>query len=173
MRHGSNATIHMLLYLSWHTIRPGMGIHHCQWGEAYTRQDISKRCNELDLTRKRSSHEAYRTNTPANIDKVLWFVSLPPPLGVLNIRLDRLIDCDETGFGLSTVKTKYGRGHTTWRIRYPSHYTRTEPKINVLMVIEAGSHTVPPFVDGSVMFPRRCLFISQSNCDHYMFGDFV
>ena len=142
-------------------------------GGTYTRQDISKRCNELDLTRKRSSHEAYRANTPANIAKALWFVSLPPPLGVLNIRLDRLIDCDETGFGLSTVKTKYGRGHTTCRIRYPSHYTRAEPKINVLMAIEAGSQTVPPFVDGSVMFPRRWLFISQSNCDQYMFGDFI
>ena len=30
-----------------------------------------------------------------------------------------------------------------------------------------------PFVDGSVMFPRRWLFMSQNNCDQYMFGDFI
>ena len=142
-------------------------------GATYTRQDITKRCAELRLTRKKSSHEAYRANTPTNIAKALWFVSLPPPLGVFNIRLDRLIDVDETGFYLSNVKTKYGRGHTTCRIRYPSHYTRSEPRINVIMAIEAGSQTVAPFVDGSIMFPRRWLFISQNNCDQYMFGDFI
>ena len=142
-------------------------------GATYTRQDISKRCTELSLTRKRSSHEAYRANTHANIAKALWFVSLPPPLGVLNIRIDRLIDVDETGFYLSNIKTTYGRGHTTCRVRYPSHYTRSEPKINVIMAIEPGSQTVPPFVDGSTMFPRRWVFISQSNCDQYIFGDFI
>ena len=108
-------------------------------GVTYARQEISKRCTELNLTRKRSSHEAYRANNPANIAKVLWFVSLPPPLGVSDIRIDRLIDMDETEFYLSHVKTRYARGHTTYRVRYPSHYTCVEPNINEIMAMEAGS----------------------------------
>ena len=96
-------------------------------GKIYTRQDITKRYNELNLTRKRSSHEAYRVNTPANVAKAIFFVSHPPPLGVSNIRLDQLIDMDETGFYLPNVKTKYGQGHTSCWIQYPSHYTRADP----------------------------------------------
>ena len=94
-------------------------------GSTYTRQDISKRCAELNLTRKRSSREAYKANTPMNITKAMWCVSLPPPLRVLSIRLDRLIDVDETGFYMSSIKNKYGRGHTTCRIHYSSHYVRS------------------------------------------------
>ena len=58
------------------------------------------------------------------------------------------------GFYLSSIKSKYGCGRRTCRIRYSSHYARSEPKINVVMVIEAGCQLVQPFVDGSVMFPR-------------------
>ena len=92
-------------------------------GMIYSRQDISKRCSELDLTRKRSSQEAYKANTDENIAKALWFVSLPPPLGVLNVRMDRLIDVNETGFYLNSIGPSYGRGHTACRIRTPAHYT--------------------------------------------------
>lgn len=41
------------------------------------------------------------------------------------------------------------------------------------MAVEAGSRHVPPFWDGSVQFPRIWIFISQGNCDQYMFGDFI
>ena len=108
-----------------------------------------------------------------NITKALWYVSLPLPLGVSNIRMDRLIDVDETRFYLSIIKTKYGCGLTTCCNRYPSHYVCLEPKVNVTMDVEAGSCTVPPFNDGSIMFPCRWVFISQSNCNQYMFGDFI
>ena len=142
-------------------------------GMVYSRQDISKRCSELDLTRKRSSQEAYKANTEENIQKALWIVFLPPPLGVLNVRLDRLIDVDETGFYLNLIGSSYGRGHTACRIRTPAHYTRNEKKVNVIMAVEAGSPLVPAFRDGLIQFPRRWIFISQGNCDQYMFGDFI
>ena len=142
-------------------------------GATYTWQDITKWYAELELTRKKSSHEAYRANTSANIAKSLWCVSLSPPHGILNIRLDRLIDVDKTGFYISNMKTEYGCGNTTCRIRYTSHYTRSEPKVNVIMNIEAESYTMQPFVDCSIIFLRRWLFISQNNCYQYMFGDFI
>ena len=71
------------------------------------------------------------------------------------------------------MKKKYGCDHKTCSIRYPSYYTRSEPKVDVIMAIEAGIHTVQTFVDGSVMFLRHWLFITQNNCDQYMFGDFI
>jgi len=100
-------------------------------------------------------------------------LSPPPPLGVLSIRLDRLIDVDEAGFYLSNVKTKYGWGYTSCQIWYPSHYTHFDPKINISMAITLGNQTVHSFLDGSVMFPRRWIFISQNNCNQYIFGDFI
>ena len=30
-----------------------------------------------------------------------------------------------------------------------------------------------PFVDGSVMFPCRWVYVSQNNCDQYIFGEFI
>ena len=61
-------------------------------GLVYSRQDVSKKCKELELTSKRSSHQAYKSNTQENILKSPWFVSLPPLLGVLDVRLDRTIN---------------------------------------------------------------------------------
>ena len=92
-------------------------------------------------------------------------MSLPPPLGVLNVRLDWLIDVDETGVYLNSIRSLYGRGHTAYRTRTPTHYTRNDRKVNVIMAVEAGSPLVPPFWDGSIQFPRRWIFISQGNCD--------
>ena len=115
----------------------------------------------------------YRANNLANIAEAQWFVSLPPPLGVLHIRLDRLINVGEKGFYLSNVITKYGCGYTTCRIRYPSHYTGSEIMVNVIIAIEAGIKNVQPLVDISVMLLRCWLFILQNNCDQYICGDFI
>ena len=134
-------------------------------GLVYSRQDISKRCKELELTRKMSSHQAYKFSTQENIAKSLWFVSFHPPLGVLDVRLNQLININETGFCLSSIHNKYGRGHTNCRIRSPSHYIRSEKKANIIMAVEPGSQIALPFREGSVMFPRRWILITQSNCD--------
>ena len=68
----------------------------------YSRPDITKRCNELELTQKRSSRESYLAYTAKNIQKYLWFITLPPSLGVSTIRMARLIDIDETSFYLKS-----------------------------------------------------------------------
>jgi len=56
-------------------------------GGTYSRPGISKRYKELDLVRKACSHEAYRASLPGKIQKAVWFVTLPPPLGVRGLRL--------------------------------------------------------------------------------------
>ena len=57
-------------------------------GGTYSRPDISKRCKELDLSRKACSYEAYYISLPGNIQKAVWFVTLLPPLGFWGLRLD-------------------------------------------------------------------------------------
>ena len=142
-------------------------------GDIYMREDISQRCKELEISRKRASKEAYDAFSPTSLMKLRWFVTLPAPLGVHGANLWELIDVDETGFYLKSVTPNYGRAHTSCRVRFPAHYTRKEPKINVIFGIEPGNPNLPPHVDGSVERPRRWYHISQVNCDQYVFGDFI
>ena len=51
-------------------------------GDIYTRPQIYDRCRELELTRKRSSKESYDVFSPASQRSLVWFKTLPPPLGV-------------------------------------------------------------------------------------------
>ena len=66
-------------------------------GNVYDRQTISKRLQELEFTRKRASTEAYQAFLPHNILRVQRFWSLPPPVGVANVRRRMLVDVDECG----------------------------------------------------------------------------
>jgi hypothetical protein len=52
----------------------------------YSREDIVKRANELNLRRKRASTEAYQAFTPQSLLRCQLFWSQPPPLGVATIR---------------------------------------------------------------------------------------
>lgn len=142
-------------------------------GDVYSRPDITKRCNELGVTRKRSSRESYLAYTAKNVQKYLWFITLGPPLGVSSVRMARLIDIDETGFYLKSCSSKHGRGHSSCRVRYPGHYTRKEKKVNVVLGIEPGDAELPPNIDGSIQNPRRWILVTQDNCDQYNFGDFI
>ena len=54
-------------------------------GGIYSRPDITKRCIDLGVTRKRSSRESYLAYTAKNVQKYLWFITLGPPLGVATI----------------------------------------------------------------------------------------
>ena len=76
---------------------------HASGGDIYTRPQISDRCNELELTRKRASKESYDAFSEASLRAYRWFTTLPPPLGIYNIPVHRLIDIDETGFYLKNA----------------------------------------------------------------------
>ena len=142
-------------------------------GEVYSRQIVSRRCSEMGLSKKISSREAYAAFSPASIQKLLWFWSEPPPIGINGVNMQALLDVNETGFYVKLVSTKYGRGHTTSRVWYPSHYTRAETKLNVILAIEPGDPTLPASVVGSSDRPRRWVQITQDSVDNYVFGDFI
>lgn len=79
-------------------------------GSVYSREQITTRCNDLEMTRKRCSKEAFQAFSFRTQQRVRWFQTLPPPLGVRNIPLSSLLDSDETGFYLRDLGPKYGRG---------------------------------------------------------------
>jgi hypothetical protein len=66
-------------------------------GDVYEREDVSRRCEDLSITRKRSSKEAYDAFSPSSLRKFRWFKTQPPPLGVHGFPVWILIDIDETG----------------------------------------------------------------------------
>ena len=142
-------------------------------GGVYSRGQISERCFEMEISRKRCSKEAYDAFSASSLQKLRWFISLPPPLGVSGVRSHQLIDIDETGFYLKSCAGGYGRGHTSCRVRCPSHYKRNEPKVNVILAIEPGNPNIERHLDGSVERPRRWIHVSQENCDQWLFGDFM
>ena len=142
-------------------------------GGIYERPTISTRCNELGLSRKRSSKESYAAFSPSSLQKYRWFMTLPPPLGVSGISVDKFIDIDETSFYLKNITTRYGRSHTTHRARYPAHYSRCHQRVNVMFAVEAGSMLVDDNVDGSRRHPRRWCMISTNNIDQFIFGEFI
>jgi len=142
-------------------------------GDIYTRPQISDRCRELDLTRKRVSKESYDAFSPASQRALRWFKTLPPPLGVNTLPLHSLIDIDETGFYLKACGSNYGRGHRTCRVRIPSHYRRMEAKINVILAVESGNPNIVPHLDGSIQRPRKWFRLTTDNVDQYIFGGFV
>ena len=145
---------------------------HANGGDTYTRAQISDRCKELNITRKRASKEAYDAFSASALRKLHLFNTCAPPLGVCGVPMHQLIDIDETGFYLSSCGSNYGRGYSCVRVRVPAHYFRREMKIDVLVGIEAGNPNLPAHVDGSVQRPRRWYKITYENCDMFTFGDF-
>jgi len=128
---------------------------------------------DLGLWRKRSSRESYEAFSASSIQKAQWFWSESPPIGISGVDSFKLINVDETGFYLKSVATKYGCSHTTTQVYHPAHYTRNEPKVNVILAVEPGDPLLPPDIDGSIQRPRRWIHVSQVNCDQFVFGDFI
>ena len=59
-----------------------------------------------------------------------------------------LINIDESGFYLNSCVKNYGRSHKTICVIHPSHYSRAEPKVNLIMTVEPGNTNLPPHVLG-------------------------
>lgn len=95
----------------------------------------------------------------------MWFKSEPPPLEICDVNMSSHIDIDETGFYLKCVSKKYGRGHTTVRVRHPDHYSRKEIKWNIILAVGPENPNLDPGSVGSMMHPRRWVFITQRNVD--------
>ena len=98
---------------------------------------------------------------------------LPPPLGVSGISVNKLININETSFYLKKISAKYGRSRITCRAHYNAHYIIGLMKINVILGVEAGSHTIPTNMDGIIYNLRRWVHVTTDNYDQFLFGNFV
>ena len=58
----------------------------------YSRAQISDRCQELNITRKRASKEDYDAFSPGGLKKLHFFNTQGPPLGVHNVPIHQLIE---------------------------------------------------------------------------------
>jgi transposase len=126
-------------------------------GELHSTSTICRRLKELKLTRKKASIEAYQAFHPRNILRRDQFFGLPPPLGVNGIERRRLIDADECAVSIDQTNRRFGRAHSTIRVRKPGHYTKGK-KLTIILFFEPGDPTLPANVDGSIENPRRWFF---------------
>ena len=51
---------------------------HANGGGVYSRQSISRRRSQLDISRKKASKESYNAFTADSIERLNWFITLPP-----------------------------------------------------------------------------------------------
>ena len=142
-------------------------------GDVYSRQIVQSRLDELNMTRKKASTEAYQAFLPHNIAREERFWSQGPPLGVNGVLRRMLLDLDECGISLDQCNRKSGFAHKSVRIRDAGHYTRGK-KLTVIAAVERGDPTLPPHMDGSVENPRRYWKITEeAGTTQAMFADFV
>jgi hypothetical protein len=121
-------------------------------GELYSRQAISQRLAELDITKKRASTEGYQTQHP-DVQFCVWgFWNCPPPLGVFQVPQRRLIDVDKFGVMLEKCNRTGGWAVMGHRIRKDGHYHHGI-KMTIIFAIEPGDPALPAHVCGSVERP--------------------
>ena len=142
-------------------------------GGLYYDQEIQRRKQELGLTRKRSSVESFDAYSFENRMRCELFFSRPPPLGVVGLAIERLIDCDEASFALHKCDRKYGSAHSSMRVRVVGNHYQMN-KVLVLLAFEPGDPTLPDNVDGSLANPRRWFEVHHtSGTTAFMFRNFV
>jgi len=146
---------------------------HSNGGDLYTRSKITDKCADLQFTRKRGSRESYDAFYPVSLRRLHWYKTEAPPLGICGVPTHRMIDINETSFCLKSCARRYWRGHKTSRVRYPQHYRRNKPKLNVLLACEAGNENIPANMDGSIQRPQIWIRVTQSYVDQFIFGGFI
>ena len=123
-------------------------------GVLYSRQTISKRLKELEITKKKASTEAYQAQRPDVQLRVWEFWNCPPPLGIFQVLRRQLIDVDEFGVTLEKCNRTGGWAAKVHRVRKDGHYHHGV-KITVIFAIEPGDPALAPHVRGSIQRPRR------------------
>ena len=143
-------------------------------GQVYSRQDISRRCNELKMNRKRASLESKEAYTIKNLVRCDQFFDHPPPVGVNGVQRRRLIDVDEAQFCLKKIEKAIGRAFSCCRVRDTADYSRFSNVLNVLCAVEAGDPALPAGDLGSTTNPRKWFkIVETSTVDQFIYAEFL
>ena len=135
----------------------------------YSNQRISEHLKDLAVTKKKAFIEAYQALNEDVQLSVYTVWNYPPPLGIFQVPLFRLIDFDEFGVTLERRNRSCGWALTVFRVRNDGHY-KVSRKITILFAIEPGDPALLPHVRGSVANPLRC--IRSTGTSTNVFRDF-
>jgi hypothetical protein len=142
-------------------------------GALYSKQRISERVDDLEITKKKASIEAFQTLSAEVQFWVFIYWNCPPPLRIFEVRRRELIDIDESGVTLERCNGTSSWALKVFRVRKDGHYGHGK-KITVLLAIKPGNPALAPHVYGSVERPRwwiRCLRSKGTGTN--VFRDFV
>ncbi len=112
-------------------------------GDLYSRQAISNRLQNLDITRKIASTEGYQTQRPDVEYRVWAFWNCPPPLVIFEVLRRKLIDFDQFGVSLEKCNRTGGWAVKVLRVRKDGHYHHGA-KLTVIFAIEPGDPRLDP-----------------------------
>ena len=143
-------------------------------GQAYSRQDLYRRCSELNITRKQVVLQSKKAYTARNVLRNDLFWSERPRMGIAGVRTFRLTDTDETSFSLVKIETKKGYGYRAHRVLDTGNYTKGAHTVNLLMTVEAGNPHLEPYSRGSIQNPRKWWKITVgSTTNQYVFSEYI
>jgi hypothetical protein len=82
-------------------------------GALYSKQRISEHLDDLEITKKKASIEAFQSSSAEVQFRVFTYWNCPPPLGIFKVRRRKLIDINEFGVMLERCNTMAVGGNTT------------------------------------------------------------
>ena len=142
-------------------------------GDLYSQQDVSKRCLEIRLTKKRASLESACAYTRRNTLRAKQFWTQRPRVGVYGVPQHRLIDIDKASFCLKKIEKRYGRAFRSCRVRDIGNFKRYANFLNLLMAVEPGDPNIPLNQLGSIQYPRVWYKIVHTNVDQFVYAEFI
>lgn len=142
-------------------------------GNIYSHKDVSRRCKELKLSRKRASLESSNAYSERNVIRTRQFWTMGPRVGVNGVPRHKLIDIDEASFYLKKIEKRYGRAYSSCRVRDTANYKRGGRSINLLLAVEPGDPNLAPNILGSINHPRVWYKIVDGNVDQFVYAEFI
>jgi len=130
----------------------------------YSRSQIHRAEDLLDLRTKAASSTCERAYLPANLQKrhMFWYDNYP--FGRANIRTSDMIDMDQAGFKIESTNPGFGKTVSWLRCDDAGQYNR-DMKVNCMMAISADTkcnmecHDIWPQAEGGTTIHRVYVFI--------------
>lgn len=92
----------------------------------FSRTDVSRAETQVGFTKKGCSTTAYQAFTLENIRICELFWSQLPPVGILGVEPNDLVDIYEAGITISKANPGSGKAYKNVRVRSPGNYSRSE-----------------------------------------------